>query len=73
MRIELAPDRDPKSFEYLPTENSGRPGRLRYPGIYLSQDDLFIACVGYGGKRPRSFSAEAGSKNELVVYKRKTD
>jgi hypothetical protein len=34
------------------------------------QDDLFIACIGYTGKRPRAFSAEAASKNELVVYKR---
>jgi uncharacterized protein (TIGR03067 family) len=73
-RIEgLAPDRDPKTFEYVPTENSGRPARLRYPGIYLVQDDLFIACIGYGGKRARAFSAEAGSKNELVVYKRLTE
>ena len=68
--VGLAPDRDPKTFEYLP---NGRPDPLRYPGIYLLQDDLFIACIGYGGKRPRSFSAEAGSKNELVVYKRMTD
>jgi uncharacterized protein (TIGR03067 family) len=73
-RIEgLAPDRDPKTFEYVPTENSGRAARLRYPGIYLAQDDLFIACIGYGGKRPRAFSAEAGSKNELVIYKRLTE
>jgi uncharacterized protein (TIGR03067 family) len=73
-RIEgLAPDRNPKTFEYVPTENSGRPARLRYAGIYLVLDDLFIACIGYGRQRPGAFSTEADSRNELVVYKRLTE
>jgi uncharacterized protein (TIGR03067 family) len=66
----LAPAREPKEFEYLPTEINGQPARLRYPGIYRFQDDRFIACIGYGGQRPRAFSAEAESMQELVVYKR---
>jgi len=59
---DLGPGKQPKTFEYV-TE------RGTYPGIYLVEGDLFIACVGYGGK-PATFSAEEGSKNELVVYKR---
>jgi uncharacterized protein (TIGR03067 family) len=70
-RIEgLAPDRTPKPYDYVPTEANGKPVELKYPGIYLLQDDLFIACVGYRGERPRSFSAAAGSRHELVVYTR---
>jgi uncharacterized protein (TIGR03067 family) len=66
----LDPDRTPKALDYAPTEVRGRPVQLKYPGIYILQDDLFIACIGYRGKRPRAFSAEATSMNELVVYKR---
>jgi hypothetical protein len=43
---------------------------LRFPAIYLVQDDVFVACVGYARKRPKAFSAEAGSEDELVIYKR---
>ena len=62
--------RSPKAFDYAPTIVEGRPVRLRFPGIYLLQGDVFLACVGYGGMRPKAFSAEAGSNNELVIYKR---
>jgi len=66
----LDPDRTPKAFVYAPTEVEGRPFSLKFPAIYLLQDDVFAACVGYGGKYPQAFSAEAGSDNELVIYKR---
>jgi uncharacterized protein (TIGR03067 family) len=66
----LAPNRTPKPYEYAPTEVNGRPATLRYPGIYILEGDLLVACIGYKGKRPEAFSAEAGSMNELVVYKR---
>jgi uncharacterized protein (TIGR03067 family) len=66
----LDPDRNPKALDYAPTEVRGRPVQLKYPGSYILQDDLFIACINYRGKRPKAFSAEATSMNELVVYKR---
>ena len=66
----LAPHRRPKPYEYAPTEVNGRPQALKYPGIYLLEDDLFIACIGYKGARPEAFSSVAGSRIELVVYTR---
>jgi uncharacterized protein (TIGR03067 family) len=66
----LAPEQHPKPYEYAPTEVNGEPRALKYPGIYLLEDDLFIACIGYKGARPRAFSSPAGSRNELVVYTR---
>jgi uncharacterized protein (TIGR03067 family) len=66
----LAPQRHPKPYEYAPTEVNGRPQALKYPGIYLLEDDLFIACIGYKGARPEAFSSVAGSTTELVVYTR---
>jgi uncharacterized protein (TIGR03067 family) len=66
----LAPQRRPKPYEYAPTEVNGRPQALKYPGIYLLEDDLFIACIGYQGARPEAFSSMAGSRTELVVYTR---
>jgi uncharacterized protein (TIGR03067 family) len=66
----LDPDRNPNALDYAPTEVRGRPVHLKYPGIYILQDDLFIACINYRGKRPKAFSAEATSRNELVIYKR---
>jgi uncharacterized protein (TIGR03067 family) len=59
---DLDPGKQPKTFEYVVEGES-------YPAIYLLEGDLFIACVGYND-RPTTFSAEEGSKNELVVYKR---
>jgi uncharacterized protein (TIGR03067 family) len=64
------PDRTPKAFDYEPTELDGRPVQMRFPAIYLVEGDVFIACIGYGGKRPAAFTAEAGSQHELVIYKR---
>ena len=66
----LARQRRPKPFEYAPTEVNGRPQALKYPGIYFLEDDLFIACIGYQGARPKTFSSVAGSRTELVVYTR---
>jgi uncharacterized protein (TIGR03067 family) len=66
----LAPHRHPKTFEYAPTEVNGEAMALKYPGIYLLEDDLFIACIGYKGERPKAFSSGAGGKTELVVYSR---
>jgi uncharacterized protein (TIGR03067 family) len=66
----LDPGQSPKAFAYVPTELEGRPFQLKFPGIYLLQDDVLILCVGYRGTRPTAFSAEAGSDNELVFYKR---
>jgi uncharacterized protein (TIGR03067 family) len=66
----LDPEHSPKTFVYAPTEVEGRPFHLKFPGIYLLEDDVFVACVGYGRKRPVAFSAEAESENELVFYKR---
>jgi hypothetical protein len=65
----LAPRR-PQPYEYAPTEVNGRPQALKYPGIYLLEGDLFIACVGYRGARPEAFSSVAGARAELVVYAR---
>jgi uncharacterized protein (TIGR03067 family) len=59
---DLDPGKQQKTFEYVSDKGN-------YPAIYLVEGDLFIACVGYSG-RPATFSAEEGSKNELVVYKR---
>ena len=66
----LAPERHPKWWDYVPTEVNGEPVRLKYPGVYLLEDDLFVACIGYKGARPRAFFSSAGSRNELVVYRR---
>jgi hypothetical protein len=45
----LAPRRHPKPYEYAPTEVNRRPQGLKYPGIYLLEGDLLIACIGYRG------------------------
>jgi uncharacterized protein (TIGR03067 family) len=67
----LAPELHPKRYEYVPTEANGGPVQAKYPGIYLLEDDLFIACIGYKeGVRPGAFSVEAGDRKELVVYRR---
>jgi uncharacterized protein (TIGR03067 family) len=66
----LAPGRHPKPFDYAPAEVNGRPVRVKYPGIYLLEDDLFVACIGYKGVRPRAFSVGPGDMKELVVYRR---
>jgi uncharacterized protein (TIGR03067 family) len=66
----LDPEQSPKTFVYAPTEVEGRPFQLKFPAIYLLEDDVFIACVGYASKRLGAFSAEAESENELVFYKR---
>ena len=66
----LAPHQHPKPYEYAPTEVNGEPRALKYPGIYLLEDDLFIACIGYQGARPEAFSSLAGGRAELVVYAR---
>src|SRR5262249_51293757 len=57
----LDPGRTPKALDYAPTEVRGRRVQLKYPGVYILQDDLFIACINYRGKRPTAFSAEATS------------
>jgi uncharacterized protein (TIGR03067 family) len=70
-RVEgLDPERHPKPYEYVPTESNGEPVRAKYPGIYMLEDDLFVACIGYDGVRPRAFSFDAGDRHELVVYRR---
>jgi uncharacterized protein (TIGR03067 family) len=69
----LDPDQHPKTFVYAPTEVSGEARALKYPGIYLLEDDLFIACIGYKEERPEAFSLGAGGKTELVVYTRQND
>jgi uncharacterized protein (TIGR03067 family) len=69
----LDPHQHPKPFVYAPTEVNGEARALKYPGIYLLEDDLFIACIGYKGERPRAFSSGAGSMTELVVYTRLKD
>jgi uncharacterized protein (TIGR03067 family) len=66
----LDPRQPPKTFVYAPTEVNGEARALKYPGIYLLEDDLFIACIGYQGERPKAFSSAAGTKAELVVYTR---
>jgi uncharacterized protein (TIGR03067 family) len=66
----LDPEQSPKAFDYAPNEVEGKPFQLKFPGVYLLQDDVLILCVGYRGMRPKTFSAEAGSDNELVFYKR---
>lgn len=66
----LAPRQRPKAFVYAPTEVSGEARALKYPGIYLLEGDLFVACIGYRGERPGAFSSAAGGKTELVVYTR---
>jgi uncharacterized protein (TIGR03067 family) len=66
----LDPDQTPKAFTYAPTTVNGEPFRTKFPAIYWLQDDVLIACVGYRGERPGTFSAEAGSNCELVIYKR---
>ena len=68
----LDPTQSPKAFDYAPHMLNGRPVQLSYPAIYLLEGDVFVACVGYAGARPKAFSAEAGSENELVIYKRLT-
>lgn len=70
-RVEgLAPQRHPRPYEYVPTEVHGRPVSMKFPGIYLLEGDLFVACIGYDGVRPRAFSFDAGDRHELVVYRR---
>jgi uncharacterized protein (TIGR03067 family) len=64
------PRQHPKSIVYAPSRLHGQPVDLKYPGIYLLEDDLLVFCIGYARERPRGFSAEAGSHNELVIYKR---
>jgi uncharacterized protein (TIGR03067 family) len=67
---ELDPSRSPKTLVYAPLEIDGRPVQWKAPGIYRLEQDEFVACIGYGGQRPTAFSAEAGSNNELVIYRR---
>jgi uncharacterized protein (TIGR03067 family) len=70
-RIEgLHPDKRPKPYEYAPAEVNGVPRTIRYPGIYLLEGDLFLACIGYDGVRPKVLSSCGGEKTELVVYTR---
>jgi uncharacterized protein (TIGR03067 family) len=70
-RIEgLHPDKHPKPYEYVAAEVNGVPQRIKYPGIYLLEGDLFIACIGYQRVRPKVLSSCGGEKTELVVYTR---
>ena len=61
--------RSPKTLVYAPSESEGKPFVHKFPAIYFLENDVFLCCVGYRGK-PQGFSAEAGSANELVFYKR---
>jgi uncharacterized protein (TIGR03067 family) len=66
----LEPERSPKAIVYAPSQVNGEPVNEKYPGIYILADDVLVLCIGYAGERPKAFSAEAGSHNELVIYKR---
>jgi len=70
-RIEgLHPDKHPKPYEHVPTEVNGGSRTLKYPGIYLLDGDLFLACIGYKRVRPKVLSSGGGEQTELVVYTR---
>jgi uncharacterized protein (TIGR03067 family) len=66
----LDPGQTPKAWTYAPTTVGGEPVQTRFPAIYWLQDDVLVACVGYGGERPKAFSAKPGTNRELVIYKR---
>jgi uncharacterized protein (TIGR03067 family) len=66
--IRLMPDQNPKSIDC--TSQSG--GRL-LPGIYSLEGDVFKWCSAGGGNtiRPTGFSSQPGSKQSLMVLRRK--
>jgi uncharacterized protein (TIGR03067 family) len=67
-RIKLMPEQSPKAIDYW---SKGR-GQAA-PGIYALEGDTFIWCSAGGNNRlrPPSFASESGSKQSLMVLRRK--
>lgn len=60
----------PPTFNSSTVTIAAQPQVSSRPGIYLLKDNLFIACVNFGRKKPTTFSAEAGENQEIVIYRR---
>jgi len=67
---EIDPTTSPAKFDTTATIIAGQPKKDMRSGICILKDDLLIVCVNYSEKRPTTFSAEAGSKSEIVIYRR---
>jgi uncharacterized protein (TIGR03067 family) len=66
---EIDPTKKPKTIDFMPTEGEGK-GKI-YLGIYELGDDTRKLCYAEPGQeRPTEFSAPAGSRHTLVVFKR---
>lgn len=66
--IRLTPGRDPKAVDRW-----DKPGGPASPGIYALSGDRFTWCSAGGGNtvRPTAFASPPGSKQGLMVLRRK--
>jgi uncharacterized protein (TIGR03067 family) len=68
--IKLNPTKKPRAIDITFTEGEHK-GKTAL-GIYEIDSDAFRVCVArVGDERPAGFSARAGSRRILIVYKRK--
>jgi uncharacterized protein (TIGR03067 family) len=67
---EIDPTKNPKTIDFMETEGDNK-GKIVL-GIYELGDDTrkLCCCTEAGATRPTEFSAPAGSRNMLVVFKR---
>ena len=69
-KASIDPTQKPKIVDMTPQAGSSKGKPLL--GIYELDGDIYRICYAHGGKpRPRSFSAEPGSGQVLIVYRRK--
>jgi uncharacterized protein (TIGR03067 family) len=70
--FKLDPNQTPKAFDY--SETAGAEKGRSYRGIYrFILDDELVLCFGIdeNADRPKEFTGKAGSRQRMVVFKRK--
>jgi uncharacterized protein (TIGR03067 family) len=70
--FSLDPGQTPKAFDY--TETAGAEKGKSYRGIYrFILDDELVLCIGLdeNADRPKEFTGKAGSRQKMLVFKRK--
>lgn len=69
--ITLIPNTSPRQYDIKITGNSEDIGHV-FHGIYRIREDTLETCVNFKGKdrRPTRFCTEAGSEDQLVVWRR---
>jgi uncharacterized protein (TIGR03067 family) len=70
--FKLDPGQTPKAYDY--TETAGAEKGKSYRGIYrFILDDELVLCFGVdeNADRPKEFTGKAGSRQRMLVFKRK--